>query len=195
MAKKYQIIYADPAWKYKFGESSSSFVNKKYDVMELDDLQKLPIKDIADDNSVLLMWITFPKLMWAEKVINSWGFEYKTVAFVWVKQYDNNSIFIGNGYYTRSNAEICLLATRGQPLPRKSHSESQIVMSKVREHSRKPDEIYSRIERLFGDVSRIELFARERRQGWDVWGNQVPNHTQIILNNLENTPNSSKLNF
>jgi len=179
--KKYKIIYADPAWKYEFGESSSRFVNKKYKVMELEDLCKLPIKDISDDDSVLLMWITFPKLMWGERVIKSWGFEYKTVAFVWIKRYDNNSIFIGNGYYTRSNAEICLLATKGDPLPRKSHSISQIIMSKVREHSRKPDEVYKKIEELFGDVPRIELFARSRREGWDAWGNQVPNETQKIL--------------
>ena len=84
--KKYNIIYADPAWKYNFGKTSSRFVNNKYTVMSKEEICDMPVKNIADKDCVLLMWITFPKLDWAIDVIKSWGFEYKTCAFTWIKQ-------------------------------------------------------------------------------------------------------------
>ena len=184
--KKYQIIYADPPWHYKFGQSSSRYVINKYDTMSLEDICALPIKDLSQDNAVLLMWVTFPKLDWALPVVNSWGFEYKTCAFVWVKtnkKYQTNQTsflptdsfdkFTGMGYYTRSNAEICLLATRGNPLPRLCHDINQIVYEPVEEHSKKPTVIRKYITDLFGDLPRIELFARQKADGWDCWGNEV----------------------
>lgn len=172
--KKYNIIYADPAWKYNFGASSSRFVNKKYDVMSKEDICNLPIANICDDNAVLLMWITFPKLNWAFDVIDAWGFEYKTNAFTWIKQYKKcDKLFMGNGYYTRSNAEICLLATKGKPLERLSHKVHSVIISHIEEHSKKPHEARERIVELFGDIPRIELFARQYAAGWDCWGNEV----------------------
>ena len=172
--KKYNIIYADPAWKYNFGKTSSRFVNNKYTVMEKDDICKLPIPNICADNCVLLMWITFPKLDWAIDVIKSWGFEYKTCAFTWIKtNKKSDSLFWGMGYYTRSNAEICLLATKGKPLERLSHKVHSVITSPIEEHSKKPAETRDRIVELFGDIPRIELFARQYADGWDCWGNEV----------------------
>ncbi len=100
---------------------------------------------------------------------------YKTIAFCWVKQNKNSDgIFKGMGYYTRSNAEICLLATRGRVLERKSRSVSSVIISHIERHSKKPAETRDRIVELFGDLPRIELFARETAPGWDCWGNEVP---------------------
>lgn len=106
-------------------------------------------------------------------MIKAWGFEYKTVAFVWVKQNrKGGGIFTGMGHWTRSNAEICLLATRGKPI-RFSKSVHQIIMSPVEQHSKKPDIVRHKIVELAGDLPRIELFARQKTPGWDVWGNEV----------------------
>ena len=172
-SKKYNIIYADPAWKYNFGKTSSRFVNNKYTVMSKEDICELPIDKIAADNCILFMWITYPKLDWAIDVIKSWGFEYKTCAFTWVKQNKKGKgLFWGMGYYTRSNAEICLLAVKGKPLPRLSHSVHSVIISPIEEHSKKPAETRERILELFGDVPRIELFARQHVEGWDCWGNE-----------------------
>ena len=121
------------------------------------------------------MWATFPMLREALELIEAWGFEYKTIAFCWVKQNKNSDgIFKGMGYYTRSNAEICLLATRGRVLERKSRSVSSVIISHIERHSKKPAETRDRIVELFGDLPRIELFARETTPGWDCWGNEVP---------------------
>ena len=123
---------------------------------------------------MLFMWATFPMLREALDVIEAWGFSYKTVAFNWVKQNRNGTgIFMGLGNWTRSNSEICLLATKGKP-KRISGSVRSIVLSPLQQHSRKPAEIRDRIVELMGDLPRIELFAREAAPGWDVWGNEAP---------------------
>lgn len=172
--KKYNIIYADPPWFYNFGKSSSRFVGEKYSLMKNNDIADLPIKRIADDNCVLLMWITMPKLKECFEIIKKWGFKYKTCAFTWIKKNKkSDSLFWGMGYYTRSNAELCLIATRGKPLERKSHKIHSVIISSIEEHSKKPDEIRDRIVELFGDTPRIELFARQTTDGWDCWGNEV----------------------
>lgn len=182
--KKYQVIYADPAWKYNFGETSSRFVNKKYTVMSKEDICSLPVNKLSDNNAVLLMWITFPKLDWAFDVIKAWGFEYKTCAFTWIKtNKKSNGLFWGMGYYTRSNAELCLLATKGNPLKRLSHSIHSVITSPIEEHSKKPAIVRNKIVELFGDLSRVELFARQKTEGWDVWGNEV--ESDISLSGLQ----------
>lgn len=153
--------------------------------MKTEEIAALNVKDISDENCVLFMWATFPKLFDAEKVINSWGFEYKTCAFVWVKTNKNTDVnqtsflpadsfdtFWGGGHYTRSNAEVCLLATKGKP-KRLSASVHQIIYAPVREHSRKPEEAYCKIEKLYGKLPRVELFARKLKSGWDSWGNEI----------------------
>lgn len=123
---------------------------------------------------MLFLWVTAPCLIEGIELITAWGFKYKTVAFTWVKQNKkSDGLFTGMGYYTRANAEYCLLATKGKILERKSHGVHSVVLSHIERHSKKPDEVRDRIVRLFGDVPRIELFARQYATGWDCWGNEV----------------------
>jgi len=171
--KKYQIIYADPPWEYrtwtaKGGHKSAS---AHYKTMTLNDICHLPVEEIAGEDCILFLWATFPNLKEAFKVISDWGFAYKTVAFTWIKLYANGSPVIGLGYWTRANAEVCLLATRGN-IKRKSNSVSQIIMEKRNKHSEKPHIIREKIVELMGDLPWIELFARHKAKGWDAWGNE-----------------------
>ena len=174
--KKYSVIYADPPWTFK--TYSAKGKEKKsaechYACMKKEDIQNLPVSELAADDCVLFLWVTFPCLEEGMELIKKWGFEYKTCAFNWVKKNKkSDSLFWGLGYWTRSNSEVCLLATKGKP-KRVSRSVHQVIESKVREHSRKPDEARERIVQLMGDVPRIELFAREKESGWDCWGNEV----------------------
>jgi N6-adenosine-specific RNA methylase IME4 len=172
--KKYKVIYADPPWHFKVrskkGEGRSAI--KHYNVMTIEGIKNLPINELADDNSVLFMWIISSMLPEALEVIKVWGFTYKTVGFVWHKFTKNNKEHLGMGYYTRQNAEICLIATKGKGVKRKSGGVRQMINSVVREHSRKPDCVNSRIEQLY-DGPYVELFCRTTREGWDVWGNQI----------------------
>ena len=176
--KKYKVIYADPPWSYasrraNYIANNSGETAKYYQTMSLDELKQLPIKDISDDNCLLFMWVTFPQLQEGLDLIKSWGFEYKTVAFTWVKTVkDGSKPAFGIGYYTRSNAEICLLGIKGKPKIL-DHSISSVVISPKEEHSKKPDIIRDKIVQLVGDVDRIELFARQETEGWDVFGNEV----------------------
>lgn len=171
---KYQIIYADPPWSYKDKAlSGKRGACCKYDVMNVEEISKLPISSISDNNCILFMWVTMSKLNECFDVIKSWGFEYKTCAFSWVKQNKkSDSLFWGMGRWTRSNVELCLLATKGKP-KRISASVHSVITSKIREHSRKPDETRDEIIKLCGDIPRIELFARQEFDGWDCWGNEV----------------------
>ena len=173
--KKYQIIYADPPWIFKvWSDKAQRNVADHYPVMKVEDIKRIPVQDMAADNAVLCVWATFPNLKYALEVIEAWGFEYKTVAFTWVKKNKKvDSLFWGNGYYTRSNAEICLLATKGKPLARLSRSVHSVILSRVQEHSKKPDIIREKIVEFSGDIPRIELFARQYADGWDCWGNEV----------------------
>lgn len=175
-AQKYSIIYADPPWSFKTysDKGKGRSAERHYPTMRKEDIQRLPIKRIAEKNSVLFLWVTAPCLIEGIELITAWGFTYKTVAFTWVKQNKkSDGIFTGMGYYTRSNAEHCLLATRGKGLERKSCSVSSVVLSHIERHSKKPDAVRERIVELFGDMPRIELFAREQADGWDCWGNEV----------------------
>lgn len=174
--KKYSVIYADPPWIFKnySDKGKRRNVEKHYPCMRKEDMQKLPIKEIANDNSALFLWVTFHCLKEGFDLLDKWGFEYKTCAFVWVKKNKKtDGLFWGMGYYTRSNTEICLLATRGKPLERISKSVHQVVLSRIEEHSKKPSEIRDRIVELFGDISKIELFARQEIPNWDSWGNEI----------------------
>lgn len=141
--------------------------------MSLEEIKALPVSELADEDCALFLWVTFPILNEVWEVIRAWGFRYRTVAFVWIKlSPKSDSIFWGMGSWTRANAEICLLATKGSP-KRKAANVHQVIISHVQEHSRKPDEARRRIEALMGDVPRVELFARRPAPGWDVWGNEV----------------------
>ena len=141
--------------------------------MTTEDIENLPIKDISASDCILFMWVTMPFLKDCFDVIKSWGFKYKTCAFTWIKQNKkSNSLFWGMGSWTRANAELCLIATKGKP-KRQSAKVHSVIMSKIREHSRKPDETRNKIVELCGDIPRIELFARQSVDGWDCWGNEV----------------------
>jgi len=170
--KKYNIIYADPPWSYQ-GKMMNSSVTDHYSVMTIDDICKLPVKYIADDNCILFMWVTLPKLNEFMKVIQAWNFEYKSTAFVWCKKNKiSDSFFLGLGRWTRANPEICVLATKGKP-KRLSNSVRQLQIFPIEQHSKKPNEFKNLILELVGDLPRIELFARQKTPGWDCWGNEV----------------------
>jgi len=175
LKKQYQCILADPPWEYKVwsDKGKSRSAEKHYPTMTLTDICAFPVADIAAKNSALFLWATYPNLLQAFEVITAWGFVYKTVAFTWVKHNKKSpGYFTGLGYYTRSNAEICLLATKGQP-KRMANDVRQIIDAPIERHSKKPDEVRDRIVRLFGDIPKVELFAREKVNGWDVFGNEV----------------------
>lgn len=179
--KKYNVIYADPPWAYrawsKKGNGRSA--EHHYSTMSLDDIKSLPVEKLADKDCALFMWITFPLLREAWDVVESWGFTYKSVAFVWVKQNKKTpSLFWGMGYWTRANAELCIIATKGSP-KRQSKAVHQIIISPIEQHSKKPDITRDRIVELMGDVPRIELFARQKTDGWDVWGNEAPDSIEL----------------
>lgn len=180
---KYQIIYADPPWKYTvFGDKPPAARGREsdyYEVMDLLDIAALPVTSIAAEDSVLFMWATFPAMQTAMKLMRNWGFYYRTVGFVWVKRNKkSDSYFWGMGGWTRSNAEVCLIGTRGN-LKRVSRSVHQVIDSPIRGHSQKPPETRDRIVELMRDKSRIELFARERVPGWDAWGDEVASDVDL----------------
>ena len=146
---------------------------KHYPTMSIADLCVLPVANIAAEDSTLFLWATFPQLPTALKLIRAWGFTYKTIAFLWLKKNKkSDSWFYGLGFWTRGNAEVCLLATKGHP-KRRAANIHQFIISPIQEHSKKPDEVREKIADLMGDVPRIELFARSYTEGWDVWGNEV----------------------
>lgn len=177
--KKYQIIYADPPWSISATAQvpSGRPSARPYIAMRQVDIFDLPIKEIADENCCLFLWATSPLLPEALYTMKCWGFEFKCVAFTWVKKNKkSNGWFWGMGWWTRSNPEFLLLGIKGNP-KRVSAKIHSVVDEKVMEHSKKPACVRDRIVSLCGDVSRIELFAREIPTGWDVWGDGVPSKT------------------
>ncbi|MBO5033768.1 MAG: DNA methyltransferase [Lachnospiraceae bacterium] len=172
MKKKYKIIYADPPWQYdrKVGQG---IAESHYHTMNIKEICALPVEAIADDDSILFLWVTFPFLQEGILVMESWGFTYQTCGFNWVKRNKKaDSFYFGLGFWTRTGSEICILGTRGEP-ERVSDTVPQICDARIMEHSKKPDEIRERIVELCGDVPRIELFARERYKGWDCLGDEI----------------------
>ncbi len=189
--KKYGIIYADPPWHYRVysKKGAGRSAESHYPTMTIEEIQALPVSELADKDCALFMWITFPLLKESLSVLSAWGFKFKTIAFVWIKQNrKSDSLFWGMGYWTRANAEFCVLATKGKP-KRMAKNVHQVIVSHIEEHSKKPDEARRRIVRLMGDLPRIELFARQKSAGWDVWGNEV--ESDIILGG---TDDDSKAN-
>jgi N6-adenosine-specific RNA methylase IME4 len=170
--KKYKIIYADPPWSYWGGGSRN--VSNHYPTMKKEDIEDLPVQDISEDQAILFLWVTFPKLQDGLDLIKAWGFNYSTCAFVWVKRNKKSpSWFWGMGRWTRANAELCLLATRGGGVERMSASVHQVIDEPIARHSEKPHVTRERIIELVGNLPRIELFARKAAEGWDAWGNEI----------------------
>lgn len=170
--KKFKVILCDVPWSYSdkcsAGKRGAFY---KYPLMTLDQIKSIPVASVADDDCALCFWVTFPKLDELFPILEAWGFKYKTVLFNWVKmnKKQTNTLFWAMGRYTRSNSEICILATKGKP-KRVDAGVHSVIMSPVQKHSQKPVEAYERIEKLFGDVPRLELFARNERPGWDSVG-------------------------
>lgn len=172
--KKYNILYADPPWKYGGGKNKNfqGLAVDQYPTMKTKDICNLPIRKIADD-AVLFIWTTFPQLEACFEVAKCWGFKYRTVAFTWIKLNKNKTPFFGLGFWTRSNAEVCLIFTKGNYPRRVNKSVSSVIISQRERHSKKPEIARQRIVELMGNRPRIELFARQQADGWDCWGNEV----------------------
>jgi len=178
--KKYKIIYADPAWNYNGQIYERGGTQNHYKTMDTNEIASLNVEEISDWDSVCFMWATFPKLEDALYVMRCWGFTYKTVAFTWVKKNKKaDTPFFGMGKWTRSNAEICLIGVKNN-IQRQSASVSQVIISEILEHSKKPDEVRSKIVELMGDLPRIELFARCKTEGWDIFGDEVESDIELF---------------
>lgn len=170
--KKYNIIYADPPWRYNDRKCNGA-CEFHYNTMKIEDICKLPISEICEKDCVLFMWVTYPMLKEGLQLMEAWGFKYKTIAFQWIKQNKSgNGYFFGLGRWTRGNTECCLIATKGKP-KRANNSVSQLIFAPLQAHSKKPDIVRENIVDLMGDLPRIELFARNYADGWDCWGNEV----------------------
>ena len=163
---KYSVIYADPPWEYEHPISTSREIENQYPTMPIEEIKSVNIP--ADDNSIIFLWVTSPMLEKGLEVMNAWGFTYRT-NMVWVKDK------IGMGWYVRQQHELLLIGVRGDgigmPLP--ENKPSSVVTAPRGEHSSKPFEMYNLIEKMYPNHTRIELFARNRRDGWDSWGNDV----------------------
>jgi len=170
---KYGVIYADCPWKYTNWRGKENGAAKAhYNCLTLQQLEGLPVGDIAMPDCALCLWCTAPKMNEGVKLVESWGFRYVTFLFTWVKTYKNGDPYCGLGFYTRSASEFCLLGIRGS-MPVEDHSVRQVIVSQVEKHSQKPIIAAKRIRDLWPDVPRIELFARTRMPGWDCWGDEV----------------------
>lgn len=169
--KKYGAILADVPWKYDRENPNPDMGSAilHYPCMELEEVKKLPVSDLAKKDCVLFLWATFPKYKEALEVMEAWGFNYRTAAFAWVKLTNlKKAIVKGMGWWSMANVEPCLLGKKGSP-KRKTTGVSQVIMDTRREHSRKPEEQYEKIEKLaYGPY--LELFARQTQKGWDSIG-------------------------
>lgn len=199
----YRTAMVDVPWKYvmysKKGEGKSP--TRHYHCMNLDEVEALPVGDLLAEDATLLMWVPDGFLPHGIRIAEGWGFTYKTVGYYWVKTTVTGKEHFGQGYWTRANPEQCLLLTRGRP-PRLAKNvrrlittdedptdgwEADLIVSKVREHSRKPDEAFERTERLVGGPY-LELFSRQRRPGWTVWGNEIDKFVDPVIAALVGIP-------
>lgn len=168
--KKYDIIYADPPWSY----NDKGGHNFSYETQSKQWISQLPVKEIANKDCCLFLWVTSPLLDEGIEVLEDWGFKYKTVAFVWSKYTNKGNLVSNLGRWTMGNVELCILGIKGKPNSwRIDKSIKQLVQAERTIHSRKPNEVRERIVKLLGDRSKIELFAREKVEKWDAWGNEV----------------------
>lgn len=185
--KKYKIIYADPPWHY----GSKSAVNNStgneikplsdhYNTMSLKDMKALPINSMIEDDAACFMWVTDSHLDEAIDLFKAWGFKYKTIAFNWVKTTSKGNYCKNVAPWTMKSSEVCLLGTRGAMTKyKKVNNIESLVIAERTKHSMKPEEVRRRIELLFGDLPRLEMFARTASEGWDVFGNEAPNSIKI----------------
>jgi len=172
--KKYQIIYADPPWAM-----SGGVYNPSYLTMDVATLTRLPVSELADNNCALFLWVLNSRLDEGLAIMKSWGFNFKTVAFCWVKTSQKTGMpNCRVGSFTLGGIELCLLGLRGK-LKRETLNIRQVLLEPRRKHSQKPDKIRDDIVKLYGDLPRIELFARQKVEGWDCWGNEVESDIEL----------------
>ena len=185
--KKYQIVYADPPWDMRYVKGLKGGIHcfdMPYSTMSDEEIMALPIKDIIDKNSILFMWVIDSRIPKVKEIMESWGFRYITVGFIWNKKAETT-----NGYnailsqYTRKSCEFCFIGRCGEKIVKNSNVDQFISESK-KEHSKKPKVVRERILKMCGDISRIELFSRDRIEGWDCWGNEVPTSEQKLLKGI-----------
>ena len=171
--KKYDVIYADPPWRYQDKKCNGACAFH-YDTMKIRDIKDLPVKELAAKDCVIFMWITYPMLKEGIELMEAWGFKYKTIGFQWIKlNKSGKGKFFGLGRWTRGNTEACFIGVRGKP-SRKSNKVSQIIEEVIGPHSQKPEVVRDKIRELMGaELNYIELFARQHSEGWDCWGNEV----------------------
>jgi N6-adenosine-specific RNA methylase IME4 len=178
---RFGAILCDPPWRFatRSDKGKGRSADQHYATMTIDELRALDVASVAAPDCVLFLWATWPMLPQALELIEAWGFQYKTCGFDWTKadatQLEmfraDTDVAIGMGYWTRSNSEPCLLATRGKP--KRLHADvRQAFIEPRREHSRKPDGVHERIERLVAGPY-LELFARQKRPGWAAWGDET----------------------
>lgn len=170
--KEYKMIMADPPWAYRdrVRSKGKGGAASHYQCISHADLEKFPMADLAEEDSVLLLWTTFPQYPFACSCIGGWGFDYKTALWVWVKTTKTGKLAMGLGHYSRANAEVCLLGVRGKGLPVLRHDILNVQMHRRLEHSEKPQLFHDLSVEIFGNVPRIDLFARKMTPGWDGWG-------------------------
>jgi N6-adenosine-specific RNA methylase IME4 len=182
--KKYQVIYADPPWQFsskqlqKYEGNRFRHLDAEYKTTESSNFNNLNIPTAKD--SVLFMWATDAHLPNALELIKAWGFKYKTVAFIWRKLTNKGNQVSTLGAWTLKNCELCLLATKGTMLKyKKVNNIPQLIGAERTKHSKKPDIFAEKIVELFGDLARLEMFARDKKEGWDVWGNEVKSDIKL----------------
>jgi len=183
--KKYNIIYADPAWWFSHGgvyqDNGRPYrkTSDQYPLMKTEEICKIPVKEISADTCVLFLWTTDGHLPEALQVMDAWGFKYSTIGFYWVKKTNRWNTCYNVGCWTMKSVEMCLMGIKGNPLKfKKKRNVKQLVEAVRKRHSEKPAEVRNRIVDLFGDLPRIELFARDEADGWDSWGNELSETVQ-----------------
>jgi len=184
--KKYNIILADPPWNYYGSPDKDQAAGKHYSLMDTADICMLPVEEIADKPAVLFLWATCPKLPEALKVMEAWGFHFRGVAYIWVKTRKDGGIIAGQGIrpsFVKPTAELVLVGStqkKGRPFPLQTEAQAQVVLHPRLAHSEKPSVFRNMIVGLLGDLSRIELFAREKADGWDAWGDEIESDIELV---------------
>lgn len=177
----YQVVLADCPWTYNDRMSGHSFsLDHEYPSLSIDTLKALPVKDIITKDAALFMWVTSPMLPVGLEVMDAWSLPFKTVAFCWSKRTIHGKEAVNLGRWTMGNVELCLLGTKGSP-QRMVRNIRQLVIAERGRHSAKPVEVRHRIERLMGDTTRIELFARGEIGGWDAYGNDREGTAEVEM--------------
>ena len=183
--KKYNIIYADPPWSFsskelqKYDNKRFTSMDKHYSTQSKDWIKNLSVKNITEKNSCIFLWVTDAHIKEGIEVMESWGFKYVTIAFIWEKVSKNGITVANLGSWTMKNYEICLFGTKGKMLQyKKCNNIYQKVVAERTKHSKKPQQVRDNIVKIFPNLPRIELFARQKVEGWDCWGNQIEEETQ-----------------